>query len=132
MLEVQQGRCAMSAAKGRPQLTTRSSVGRSTNFTRSWIAVGLTPVAFVLAFAVGEGLYALLGYKPEDATEPLWVALVAGVPAIVLFLVPCAAALWYGNKARAEAHRGALVPMTIGAVLGLWMLVMNTVSLFAA
>ena len=122
----------MSTAKHRPPLTTRSSAGRSTNLIRSWIAVGLIPVAFVLAFAVGEGLYALLGYKPEDASEPLWVALVAGVPAIVLFLVPCTAAVWYGNKARADAHRRALLPMAIGAVLGLWMVVMNTVSLLAA
>lgn len=121
----------MTTAKHIPPVGARSSGGRSTNLTRSWIGVALIPVAFVLAFAVGEGLYALLGYKPEDATEPLWVALVAGVPAIVLFLVPCTAAVWYGNKARAEGHRAALLPLAVGAVLGLWMLVMNTVSLFA-
>jgi hypothetical protein len=114
-----------------PPVGAHSSGGRSKNLTRSWIAVALIPVAFVLAFVVGEGLYALLGYKPEDATEPLWVLLVAGVPAIVLFLVPCVAAVWYGNKARVEGHRAAVLPLVVGAVLGLWMLVMNTVSLFA-
>lgn len=88
-------------------------------------------MSFVLAFVVGEGLYALLGSEPDDATEPLWVALVAGVPAIALFLVPCAAAVWFGNRARAEGHRAGLLPLVVGAVLGLWMLVMNTVSLFA-
>jgi len=86
---------------------------------------------FIAAFAVGEGLYALLGYRPEDATEPLWVALAAGVPALVLFLVPCAAAVWYGSRARAEGHRVALLPLVLGAVLGLWMLVMTTVSIVA-
>ena len=121
----------MTTAKHIPPVGAHSTVGRSTNLTRSWICVALIPVAFVLAFAVGEGLYALLGYKPEDATEPLWVALVAGIPVIVLFLVPCAAAAWYGNKARAEGHRAARLPLAIGAVLGLWMVVMNTVSLFA-
>jgi hypothetical protein len=104
---------------------------RRSNLTLAWVAVALIPVAFILAFAVGEGLYALLGYKPEDATEPLWVALVAGVPAIVLFLVPCAAAVRYGNRARLEGHRVALVPLVIGAVLGLWMVLINTVTLFA-
>ena len=73
----------------------------------------------------------MLGYRPEDTTEPLWVALVAGVPAILLFLVRCGAAVWFGNKARAEAHLAALLPMVIGALLGVWMLVNNTVSLFA-
>jgi len=48
----------------------------------------------------------------------VWVALVAGVPAIVLFLVPCVAAVWYGNRARAGGRRAAIVPMVVGAVLG--------------
>jgi hypothetical protein len=104
----------------------------STNLTRAWISLASIPVAFVLAFAVGEGLYALLGYAPEDATEPLWVALVAGLPAIALFLVPCAAAVWFGTRARAEGHRVALIPVVTGVVLGLWMVVINAVALFAA
>ena len=121
----------MSTVKHVPPARALGRGGQSTNLKRSWTAVALIPVAFVLAFAVGEGLYAMLGYKPEDATEPLWVALVAGVPAIVLFLVPCAAAVWYGQKARAEGHRAALLPVAVGAVLGLWMLIMNAVSLLA-
>lgn len=114
-----------------PSKGTHSTGGRSTDLTRAWIAVALIPVAFVLAFAVGEGLYALLGYKPEEAAEPLWVALLAGVPAIALFLVPCAAAVWYGSRARADGRHAALLPMLVGAVLGLWMLIINTVSLLA-
>ena len=121
----------MPSAKHIPPVGDRSRGEGSTNLTRSWIAVASIPVAFIAAFAVGEGLYALLGYRPEDATEPLWVALAAGVPALVLFLVPCAAAVWYGNRARAEGHRAALLPLVLGAVLGLWMLVMTTVSIVA-
>ena len=121
----------MSSNQHVPPAGARDRGERSTNLTRSWIAVASIPVAFVVAFAVGEGLYALLGYKPEDATEPLWVALAAGLPSLVLFLVPCAAAVWYGNKARAEGHRVALVPLLLGAVLGLWMLVTTVVSTFA-
>jgi hypothetical protein len=101
---------------------------RRTDLRMAWVAVASIPVAFILAFIVGEGLYALLGYKPEDATEPLWVLLVAGVPAIVLFLVPCVGAIWYGNRARAQGSHAALLPMVIGAVLGAWMVIMNLVS----
>ncbi len=53
------------------------------------------------------------------------------MPAIVLFLVPCVAAVRYGNRARVEGHRAAVVPLVIGAVLGLWMVVINAVSWFA-
>lgn len=121
----------MTTAKHIPPPGANGTGGRSPNLTRSWIAVALIPVGFVLAFVVGEGLYALLGYQPEVGSEPWWVAPVAAVPAIVLFLVPCATAVWFGNKARLEGHRAALVPIVIGVVLGLWMVVMNTVSLFA-
>ena len=121
----------MRTASQVPPVGTHGRDRRSMNLTRAWIAVATIPVAFIVAFAVGEGLYALLGYKPEDATEPSWVALVAGVPAIVLFLVPCVAAVRYGNRARVEGHRAAVVPLVIGAVLGLWMVVINAVSWFA-
>lgn len=118
----------MTTANQTPPVGVHSRDRRSTNLTRAWIAVATIPVAFIVAFAVGEGLYALLGYKPEDATEPFWVALVAGVPAIVLFLVPCVGAIWYGNRARAQGSHAALLPMVIGAVLGAWMVIMNLVS----
>lgn len=122
----------MTTTNQTPPVGTSGRDRRSTSLTRAWIAIATIPVAFIVAFVVGEGLYALLGYKPEDATEPLWVALVAGVPAIVLFLVPCVAAVRYGNRARVEGHRAAVVPLVIGAVLGLWMVVINAVSWFAA
>jgi hypothetical protein len=121
----------MTTAEHVPPLGADGSGGRSPNLTRSWIAVALIPVGFVPAFVVGEGLYALLGHQPEVAPEPLSVAPVAAVPAIGLFLIPRASAVWYGNKAPVEGYRAALLPMVVGVVLGLWMLVMNTVSLFA-
>ena len=121
----------MAPTNRAPHVGAHRTSGSESTFTRAWIAVGSIPLFFIVAFAVGEGLYALLGYKPEDANAPLWVGLVAGVPAIVLFLVPCAAAVWFGNKARVAGRQAALLPMVIGAVLGLWMVVMNVVSVVA-
>jgi hypothetical protein len=121
----------MTTARNAPPVAAERDRAESAPLRRAWFAVLLIPVAFVLAFAVGEGIYAWLGDQPEAATEPLWVVLVAGVPAIVLFLLPCAAASWYGNRARQEGHRVGWVPLVIGAVLGVWMMILNVVSLMA-
>ncbi|OLP48805.1 hypothetical protein BJM39_31385 [Salmonella enterica subsp. enterica serovar Javiana] len=121
----------MTTTNRTPPTGTQRSPRGSTDLSRAWLAVASIPIVFFLAFALGEGLYALLGYQPEDATEPWWVALAAGVPAIALFLVPCVAAVWFGNRARTQGRRVAVLPMAVGAVLGLWMVVMNVVSLFA-
>ena len=119
----------MTTTNRTPATGTQPVRRGSTDLGWAWVAVASTPVTFFLAFALGEGVYALLGYQPEDANEPWWVALVAGVPAIALFLVPCVAAVWFGNRARVQGRRAALLPMAVGAVLGLWMVVMNVVSL---
>lgn len=102
-----------------------------TSLARAWISVALIPVALIVAMVVGEGLYGLLGYKPEEGAEPLWVALAAGIPAVLLFLAPCVSAVLYGNRARAQGHRLGWVPLSIGAALGLWMLVGNVATLLA-
>jgi hypothetical protein len=103
----------------------------SLDLMKAWIATATIPVAFVLAFAVGEGLYALLGYKPEDAAEPLWAALLAGVPAILVFELPCLLAVVHGNLARARGLRSGWFPLLLGGIAGAWMLVMNLVTFIA-
>lgn len=121
----------MTTTNRMPSRRAQGSRAERRDLNRAWIALAMVPVGFIAAFAVGEGIYALLGYKPEDATEPLWVDLVAGVPAIILFLLPCVAAVVYGNRARAEGRRAGFVPLVAGAVLGLWM-VLITVASFVA
>lgn len=116
------------------QLTPTPSRDRAragTSLARAWTAVGLVPVAFLIAFGLGQGLYAVLGYLPEDAVVPLWVSLVANVPGILLFLVPCVAAVRYGTRAWAEGRRQGWLPAALGAILGVWMVVMGTVTLVA-
>ena len=54
---------------------------------RAWTAVAM-PVFFLVAFAVGEGLYALLGYQPENADAPAWVLLVTLAPTVAVVLIP--------------------------------------------
>lgn len=66
--------------------------GRSTTsrFTRHawWSLLGLVP-SFFLAFLIGEGLIALLGYPPGGSAQaPRWAALIATVPALMVFVLP--------------------------------------------
>lgn len=84
---------------------------------RAWAGVALVPVFFLVAFAVGEGTYALLGYKPEDADAPLWVDVAASALSLAVFVMPAVAAMYSGRRAvKAGEHRG-MYPAVIGAAI---------------
>lgn len=95
---------------------------------RAWTAVALVPVFFFLGFALGEGLYALLGYRPENADAPVWVNLVVAVPVVVVVLIPCAAAVLFGRRATQRGDRSGVYPLVIGAIAGVGLLVLTIVS----
>lgn len=112
----------------RPTQTSPAGIWRS----RAWIAVALIPVFFILAFAVGQVLYSLMGYLPEEAGIPLWVDLVATIPTMAVFLVPCAAAVLYGRRANSVGDRRGLVPLCIGALAGLGLLILSIVTIISS
>lgn len=85
---------------------TRTSPGGG-SLGRAWIAVALIPVFLVLTAVVGEGLYRLMGYLPYN-TYPLWVDLVASISSLVVFLVPCAAAVLYGRRAKSGSSQSGV------------------------
>lgn len=95
---------------------------------RAWTAVALVPVFFFLAFAVGEGMYALMGYKPENADAPVWVDVVALIPVLVVVLIPCAAAVLFGRRASRGGDRRGVFPLVIGVIAGVGLLVLTIVS----
>ncbi len=99
---------------------------------RAWIAVALIPVFFMLAFGVAQVLYSLMGYLPENAGIPLWVDLVATIPAIAVFLVPCSATVLYGGRANNVGDRRGLVPLCIGALTGLGFLILSIVTIISS
>jgi hypothetical protein len=84
--------------------------------TRAWTAVVLVPVFFVIAFAIGEVVYSVLGYKPENDDAPLWVDLVGSLASLSVALIPCIAAVVYGRRAADAGNRVGLVPMAIGGL----------------
>ncbi len=104
-----------------PPPTPRSPLGRA------WVAIALIPVFFVVAMAAGEGTISGLGY-PVGGDYPWWVSLLSDLAAVVVVLVPCVAAMIFGAKAKRAGARRALIPVVIGAVVGLAWLVLTIVS----
>lgn len=73
-----------------PERTPRES-GRWLG--RAWTALALVPVFFFIGFAIGEGMYALLGYKPENANALVWFCLpVLAQPARASEMLACGGA----------------------------------------
>lgn len=110
----------------RPPARTPRDPGRW--LRRAWTAVALVPVFFFLGFAVGEGMYAVMGYDPATGNAPIWVDLVALAPVLVVVLIPCAAAVFFGRRATTVADRRGMVPLVIGAIAGVGLLVLTVVS----
>ncbi|MGZ4591832.1 MAG: hypothetical protein ACXV4A_14905 [Actinomycetes bacterium] len=119
-------------------MSTRDQGERTTGTSRSrewlgraWLAVAVIPVFFIPALAVAYALYDVMGYQPENDNAPFWVDLVCSIPAIAVFLAPCAAAVLYGRRATRDGDRRGLVPLVIGALVGLGFTVLSLVSLVA-
>jgi hypothetical protein len=96
---------------------------------RAWTGLALIPVFFVVGFAVGEVLYAVLGYKPENDDAPLWVDLVASLAALAVTLVPCVGAVIYGRRASAAGRHSARVPMVLGALVGAALVILTALNI---
>jgi hypothetical protein len=83
---------------------------------------------FFIAVAVGEGLYAWMGYKPENADAPVWAVAVVSALTVVVVLIPCVAAVYFGRRALEGGDRRGLLPAAIGAVAGVGWVVLTIVS----
>src|SRR5690242_4105931 len=83
----------------------------------AWVCVALVPVSLVLAMFAGQGLLGLMGYQASE-TVSVWAALLAGVSALLILLVPCAAAMWYGYHGFQAGCDAARIPGWLGGMIG--------------
>ena len=84
----------------------------------AWLSLALYPLSLATAFVVGEGLASLYGYESGgDELAPWWVALGAGVPALLVFAVPAVLTFHFGRRAVAGGRPVAKVPMYVGTGL---------------
>jgi len=100
---------------------TDSSLGRA------WVAVVLIPAFAILSFAAGVVTLSAFGYS-SGGDEPLWLNVVVDAVAMTVLLVPCAAAVLYGRRARLAGVRRAAVPIGIGVLAGTAGIVLTIVT----
>jgi uncharacterized membrane protein YhaH (DUF805 family) len=99
---------------------------------RAWWSLLAFVPAFGLAFAVGEGLAAALGHPPGGADQaPWWVMVVAGVPALVVFVVPAVLAWHFGRRAMDLGDPHGRYPLVVGLVVAGGFVLLNLVSAVA-
>lgn len=100
-----------STTQPRPSRTTRSA----------WLALLCTPVGFITAMLVGEGMMSALGYEPGiDTPPPLQELLITVVTLPILLVAPLLAIRW-GLAGRRNGESGAIFPVAIGGVVVGWM-----------
>ncbi|WP_134773059.1 hypothetical protein [Ornithinimicrobium flavum] len=111
--------------------TTRRPVDHAGHDVRNaWLSVLLLPIAFVLAFLIGEGLIGVLGYPVGDTagTPPLWAILVATIPALLVFCVPAFVSTWFARRAASHGDRRGWVPAILLAVVALGFIATNLLA----
>jgi hypothetical protein len=59
------------------------------------------------------------------------VDLVATIPSVVVFLLPCGAAVLDGRRSSTTGDRRGLVPLVIGALAGLGFAILSLVTIVA-
>lgn len=96
--------------------------------TRAWIAVGLVPVFFFIAFAVGEGLYSMLGYESGTGDAPTGTIVLVSAIVLAVVVAPCVMAIRYGRRALNAGDLGGRVPLIIGWVAAAGLVILTVVS----
>lgn len=98
----------------------------SVAYRRAWWSLALYPVTFVAAFVIGGGLTTLLTDDVRDAA--FWEVLVAGTPALLVFVIPGILAVVQGRKAMRLGRKDGMVPAIVGAAIGLGFVGVNVLS----
>jgi hypothetical protein len=91
--------------------------------------LALYPATLVGAFVIGEGLVTL---QTDDTRDPtFWEALLAVVPALLVFVVPGVLAVYFGRNAVRLGRPDGTAPAVVGAVIGLGFVALNLMSYVA-
>lgn len=96
----------------------------------AWISVVLIPVGFVGGMLLGEALVSAQGFEVgSDEFPPLGVALLAGLPALVIVMAPAVLAIVLGLRARRQGASTGWIPALIGALVAAYAVLANSLPL---
>ncbi len=98
-------------------------------YRRAWFSLLLYPLSFAAAFLIGEGLVSLYGYPTDGpASTPLWAALAAGGPALVVFAVPAPVAWFFVARAGHEDVHRVRLPAYLATAFAVAFVLVNLLS----
>lgn len=92
-------------------------------YHRAWWSLALYAVSIPAAFVIGAGL---LTMQTADEVDPtVWQVLVAGIPALLVMMIPGILAVVLGRSAIRLGRPDGKVPAIVGAAIGLAFLGLN-------
>lgn len=97
-----------------------------------WVVLALLPVAIVAAMVLGEWLLAAQGHDSGETDLPLGVTLRAGLPALMLLVLPPSVAAWCGQRARQRGDSRGTALVAVGLLLVIGLVVLNLAPLLVS
>lgn len=104
------------------------STGHDRDVRRAWWSFALFVPSLVAAFITGEGLLAATGHS-DDQSPPVGIALMAGLPAILVFALPTLFVWYFGHQAQRHGHPEGRTPVIVAVVIAGGFLTMNLFQL---
>jgi len=96
----------------------------------AWWSFVLLPVSFVGATMLGNTILTAMGHDVDSETNPTWEqAIVAGIPAVIVMVIPALMAIWFGRRAIRAGHPRGHEPSIAGLVVGAALVAMNVLAL---
>lgn len=106
------------------------STGHDRDVRRAWWSFALFVPSLVAAFITGEALLAAQGHS-GDQSPPVGTALMAGLPAILVFALPTLLVWYFGHQAERHGHPEGRTPVIVAFVVSGGFLAMNLLQLVA-
>lgn len=104
------------------------STGHDRDVRRAWWSFAWFVPSLVAAFITGEGLLAAMGHS-DDPSPPAGIALMAGLPAVLVFALPTLLVWYFGHRAQRHGHPEGRTPVMVAVVIAGGFLAMNLFQL---
>ena len=83
---------------------------------RAWWSLTLFVPSLLAAFLVGEFLFAATGHE-DDASPPIGAVLLAGGPALLVFVLPTLVVWHFGSRAQRDGRPDGRTPILVAVIV---------------